>query len=227
MVIAILTAFIVINLVLKLSFWKVWQTALFGSIIFIFVWLSTDFASEQSQVTLEAMLNNPRVLSNITVLLTIETAVCMAFCFTSLRSIFKEKESRWNKILQWYPNLLIFPALFYILTQCIFYYTGVSFEQIALGVGVISLVFIILGAFGIRKLLPEKDLRLELHFLVSLLITLLGLVSTANGQIIYVPQSEPINFKILGNTFLFFFLLFMAGFVFNKLYWKIKKRNNL
>ena len=87
----------------------------------------------------------------------------------------------------------------------------------------ISLVFIILGAFGIRKLLPEKDLRLELHFLVSLLITLLGLVSTANGQIIYVPQSEPINFKILGNTFLFFFLLFMAGFVFNKLYWKIKK----
>ncbi|EHG98190.1 hypothetical protein HMPREF9441_03973, partial [Paraprevotella clara YIT 11840] len=41
--------------------------------------------------------------------------------------------------------------------------------------------------------------------------------------IIYVPQSEPINFKILGNTFLFFFLLFMAGFVFNKLYWKIKK----
>ena len=104
MVITILTAFIVINLVLKLSFWKVWQTALFGSIIFLFVWLSTDFASEQSQVTLEAMLNNPRVLSNITVLLTIETAVCMAFCFTSLRSIFKEKESRWNKILQWYPN---------------------------------------------------------------------------------------------------------------------------
>ena len=48
MVIAILTAFIVINLVLKLSFWKVWQTALFGSIIFLFVWLSTDFASEQS-----------------------------------------------------------------------------------------------------------------------------------------------------------------------------------
>lgn len=223
MVIAILTAFIVINLVLKLSFWKVWQTALFGNIIFLFVWLSTDFASEQSQVTLEAMLNNPRVLSNITVLLTIETAVCMAFCFTSLRSIFKGKESRWNKILQWYPNLLIFPALFYILTQCIFYYAGVSFEQIAVGVGVISLVFIILGAFGIHKLLPEKDLRLELHFLVSLLITLLGLVSTANGQIIYVPQSEPINFKILGNTFLFFFLLFMAGFVFNKLYWKIKK----
>ena len=147
----------------------------------------------------------------------------MALCFTSLRSLFKEKESRWNKILQWYPNLLIFPALFYVLTQCIFYYTGVSFEQIAVGVGVISLVFIILGAFGIRKLLPEKDLRLELHFLVSLLITLLGLVSTANGQIIYVPQSEPINFKILGNTFLFFFLLFMAGFVFNKLYWKIKK----
>ena len=151
MVIAILTAFIVINLVLKLSFWKVWQTALFSSIIFLFVWLSTDFASEQSQVTLEAMLNNPRILSNITVLLTIETAVCMAFCFTSLRSIFKEKESRWNKILQWYPNLLIFPALFYILIQCIFYYTGVSFEQIAVGVGVISLVFIILGAFGIRS----------------------------------------------------------------------------
>ena len=170
------------------------------------------------------MLSDPKVLGNITVLLTVETAVCMAYCFTSLRTLFKGKESRWHKVLQWYPNLLIFPALFYVLTQAIFYYTGVSFEHIAFWIGASVVVFIILGALGLQKLLPEKDLRLELHFLVSLLITLLGLIGTANGQILYVPQSEPINLKVLGGIFTFFIALFGIGFGFSKLYWFLRQR---
>lgn len=223
MVIAILTAFIAINVVLKLSFWKFWHTVLWGGVAFLFVYLATDFASEQSQVALDAMLNNPTVLSNITVLLTVETALCMAFCFSSLRTLFKGTQSKSNKILQWYPNLLLFPALFYLLTQSIFYFTGVSFAYIALGVGTVTFLCIVGGALGIKKLLPEKDLRLELHFLVSLLITLLGLISTANGQILYVPQSEPLNIQVLGTTFLFFILLFTIGFVLSKLYWKFRR----
>ena len=223
MVIAILTAFIAINVVLKLSFWKFWHTVLWGGVAFLFVYLATDFASEQSQVALDAMLNNPTVLSNITVLLTVETALCMAFCFSSLRTLFKGTQSKSNKILQWYPNLLLFPALFYLLTQSIFYFTGVSFAYIALGVGTVTFLCIVGGALGIKKLLPEKDLRLELHFLVSLLITLLGLISTANGQILYVPQSEPLNIQVLGTTFLFFILLFTLGFVLSKLYWKFRR----
>ena len=224
MVIAILTVFIMLNVVLKLSFWKLWQQALFATVCFLFVWLATDFASEQSQVTLQTMLSDPKVLGNITVLLTVETAVCMAYCFTSLRTLFKGKESRWHKVLQWYPNLLIFPALFYVLTQAIFYYTGVSFEHIAFWIGASVVVFIILGSLGLQKLLPEKDLRLELHFLVSLLITLLGLIGTANGQILYVPQSEPINLKVLGGIFTFFIALFGIGFGFSKLYWFLRQR---
>lgn len=223
MVIAILTAFIVINVVLKLSFWKLWQQALWAAIAFLFIWLATDFASEQSQVALDAMLNNPTVLSNITVLLTIETAVCMAFCFTSLRTLFKGTQSRWNRVLQWYPNLLLFPALFYVLTQSIFYFTGISFGYIALGVGTATFLTIVGGAWGMKRLLPEEDIRLELHFLLSLLITLLGLIGTANGQILYVPETEPLNLKVLGTTFLFFALLFGIGFVLSKLYWRIRK----
>ena len=224
MVIAILTVFIMLNVVLKLSFWKLWQHTLFAAVCFLFVWLATDFASEQSQVTLQTMLSDPKVLGNITVLLTVETAVCMAYCFTSLRTLFKGKESRWHKVLLWYPNLLIFPALFYVLTQAIFYYTGVSFEHIAFWIGASVVVFIILGSLGLQKLLPEKDLRLELHFLVSLLITLLGLIGTANGQILYVPQSEPINLKVLGGIFTFFIALFGIGFGFSKLYWFLRQR---
>ncbi|WP_314203184.1 hypothetical protein [Capnocytophaga bilenii] len=227
MIISLLTAFIVLNTLLKLSFWKTWQAAIFGAITFLFVWLCTDYASEQSQVTLEGLLNNPNVLSNITVLLTVETGVCMAFCFVALQCVFKGKESKWHNILQWYPNLLLFPALFYALTQAIFYFSGVSFAQIALGVGGIAFAVIVGGALGIKNLLPEKDLRLELHFLISLLITLLGLISTANGQIIYVPQSEPLNLKVLGATFVFFITLFALGFGLNKGYWYLKQKNKL
>lgn len=225
MIIPILIVFITINVALKLSFWKLWQQLLFAVVTFGFIWFTTDFASEQSQVTLDTMIANPKVLSNITVLLTIETAVCIAFCFTSLRTIFKGKESYWNKLLYWYPNLLLFPALFYILTQAIFYYTGTSFQLIALCIATVVSLLIVGGAQTLKTLLPEKDLRLELLFLISLLITLLGLISTANGQIIYVPQSEPLNFKVLGSIFLFVLLLFGIGFGINKYYWSIKKKH--
>ena len=88
MVIAILTVFIMLNVVLKLSFWKLWQQALFAAVCFLFVWLATDFASEQSQVTLQTMLSDPKVLGNITVLLTVETAVCMTYLSESLHHLF-------------------------------------------------------------------------------------------------------------------------------------------
>ena len=223
MIITLLIVCIMLNAVLKLSFWKVWQGAVFAAVAFGFVWLMADYASEQSAVTLAAMMSDSKVLSNITVLLTIETAVCIAFCFSALRKLFKGEPNRWAQVLQWYPNLLLFPTLFYVLTQAIFSQSGVAFDTIALVVGGAAVVVLIGGSFAMEKLMPEEDIRLELHFLMSLPITLLGLISTANGQIIYVPHSDPINFKVLDGVFLFFLLLFLVGVGINKMYWRLHK----
>ena len=223
MIINILIIFILINTILKLSFWKLWQTLIFAGIVMFFLWEMYFYAINQSQITIENMLNNSKILSDITVLLTIESMVCIGFCFLALRSFFLNKESKWYKILKWYSGLLVFPALFYVLTQCIFFFSGVDFPLITIILAIIIFIFISVGSYCFQKFLPEQDFRLEIHFLTSIFITILGLVSTANGQIIYVSESEPIQFKTLIITFLLFLSLFFLGFLINKFYWKIKK----
>ena len=93
MIINILIIFILINTILKLSFWKLWQTFIFAGIVMFFLWEMYFYAINQSQITIENMLNNSKILSDITVLLTIESMVCIGFCFLALRSFFLNKES--------------------------------------------------------------------------------------------------------------------------------------
>ena len=88
--------------------------------------------------------------------------------------------------LRAYPSVLIFPALFYILAQAIYFFAGVNFENIsyyvALGVGIGLPLFSLLLKF----LCPDKEFRLEIYLLVSVFICIVGLISTANSDIIYM-----------------------------------------
>ena len=222
MIISILSVFILINTILKLSFWNVKYVFIWAIIIGGAVWLMYPYAIEQSQTTINQALNDTKVLGNITILLTIETAICMGFCFTALRQLFLPTRSKWNKILKYYSGLLIFPTLFYILVQSVFIFSGVDFQLITSVVSVGVVILFIGGFYLINLLVPEKDFRLEIHFLTSLFITILGLISTANGSIFYVPQSEPLNIRVLLFVFLLFSTLSFIGFWINKLRWRKK-----
>ena len=213
---SLLLVFIFLNSVLKLSFWKWGAVAIFTIGVGAFLWNVLDFATEQSQVTLSSLVNDPKVLSDMAVLVTIESAVGMVFCFVSLRDFYQGRQSRWSHILKWFPGVLLFPTLFYGLTQTIFAFPGASFTHLAgwYGMGVIGII--LLGSRALKSLLPEKELRLEVHLLMNVFVTLLGLTCTASGQIIYVPHSEPLNWLLLGEIFLFFSGLFVLGFFLKK-----------
>ena len=175
MLISLLIIFIFFNTLLKLSFWRLWQIALWAGVLAAFLWLSYDFASEQSQTTL---------------------------------------------------SQLLFPCLIYVLAQAFFFFSGADFAKTTLW-GTLALVaLVLLGTKGIAALLPEKDLRLEVHLLINVLIILLGLTATASAQIIYVPKSDPIDFVLLGKVFPFFLSLFVLGFAASKGYWYLKGKRN-
>ena len=53
-------------------------------------------------------------------------------------------------------------------------------------------VMIPLLCYFFRYLLPEKELRLEVHFLVSLFVCIIGLLTTVNGNVTYQAVKEPI-----------------------------------
>jgi len=208
---------ILINSVLKLSFWKFWQVGIFSLGVGAFLYGVSDFATEQSQLTISQWLSDTKVLSNMAVLVTIESVIGLFFCFISLKAFYEEKRNRWARILLWFPGVLLFPCLFLGLTESFFFFSGVDFGEVTFAFITLTIAGFLLGAWGFRTLVPERELRLELHLLMSIWVTLMGLAMTASGQIVYVPKSEPINLWLIGKVFLFFTSLFFLGWLLSKI----------
>lgn len=215
-IIQILILFIVVNTALKLSFWKWWQTLIFAAIAAIFILWIQQYAIGQSKLQLQNYLNNKQALQDMAVLITAESAVSLAFCIATLRNMFGKKEKRWVKLLYWYPSLLLFPVLYYLLTQSIFSLPGISFSSITFMFS--GAIFIVLPAlaYGLKLLIPEKELRLEIYFLVSLFVAILGLLTTVDGNVTYAAAKEPLNIKAILYSVTLFLLLFAIGYFWNK-----------
>lgn len=226
LIIQLLMLFVVLNCILKLSFWKRWQAVVFGILCGAFVVGSYQYAILQSKTQLADFLNNTTVMQDAAVLITVESSICFAFCFMAIRDLFGKKVSRWSQVLHWYVSLLIFPVLFYLLTQLIFQLSGTDFSTIAWGLAVAVAVGIPILSYVVSYLLPEKDLRLELHFLISLFVCVLGLITTVNGNVTYAATEETVNLKALFWSFGLFAVTFLIGFVWSKKKWIIlqKKR---
>ncbi|MDR1877079.1 MAG: hypothetical protein LBQ84_05595 [Flavobacteriaceae bacterium] len=219
--------FIIINCIVKLSFWKWQQSAIFGIVCGLFLILMYPYAIQQSKVQIANFLNNTNVMQDASVGVTIESGLCFFFCFMSLIKIYGKNSKKRIQLLFWYPGVLIFPVLFYILTQAIFSFTGIDFPIIAYILAIIVSVMIPLLSYGCRKILPEKELRLEIHFLMSLIVCILGLTATVDGDIIYTASEEPLNIKAIILSLGLFVIAFFLGFFGNKIKWIIKQKNNI
>lgn len=224
LIISILMLFIVMNCVLKVSFWKWWQAALFGVVCGVFVAATYPYAILQSKTQIADYLGNTVALQDMAVIITIESVICFAYCVAVLRGWFGQREKWWVKPLKWYPSLLIFPVLFYLQTELIFSFSGVSFTALSYGLAVAVVVLLPLLCVFFRYLLPEKDLRLEVHFLVSLFVCIIGLLTTVNGNVTYQAVEEPTNWKALAVSFVLFLILFLIGMVWNKLKWIVLQK---
>lgn len=223
-VVQILMLFILINSIMKMSFWKLWQVAAFGTVCAAFVMAACRYATLQSKTQLADYLQNIKVMQNTAVLITIESAICFAFCFAALRDLFGAKKKKWIQPLYWYPGLLIFPVLFYLLTQTVFAMPGMDFNTISyLLAGTVWVGLPVLSRF-IRYFYPEKELRLEVHFLVSLFVCITGLITTVNGNVTYAAVKEPVNVKAIVLSFALFASAFIAGFIWNRLKWRIREK---
>ncbi len=219
-VIRILMLFIVVNCALKLSFWRWWQAAIFGAVCAAFVVAAVPAAAGQSKTQLADFLADRRVMQDMAVLVTLEAALCLAWCFLASRKIYGGMLSRWGRTLQWYVSLLVFPVLFYLLTQAIYRMPGTDFQTTGWAVAAIVAAGFPLLRYAVKTLLPEKDFRLEVHFLASLFACVLGLISTVNGNVAYAAVEHPADWRMLSAAALLFAAAFLAGAAWNKLKWR-------
>ena len=222
-IVLILILFLFFNTILKLSFWKWWQVTILSAVAGAFILLSSAYAATQSKTEWAAWILNPQMMQNVAVLVTAEGVMIFAFAFMRLREALGTKVKRYVMLpLQIYPGLLFFPALFFILMQLFFALPGVPFDTVAWGLGIAVFVLLPLLAFGMTKMIPEEDLRLEMQFIVNLFACVIGLITTVNGNMVYAAVKQPFNLKAFLLAAGLFALLFVGGYLLQR-YGKYKK----
>lgn len=151
----------------------------------LFVLLTCDMATTQSKTQIADWLSQPDLMLDTSVWLTVDVAFQIAFCVLCAKKLagpITRNESRMLAVCRWFPGLLIFPVLFALLTQLIFSMPGSDFDTIGRVTAAAILLLTPLLARGLKWLLPEAEIRLELMFMVNMLTAALGVVATVNGR---------------------------------------------
>ncbi len=174
------------SFVLKQTFHGVKEIMIISVLVAFFVGMAWPFAIEQSKTQIAAWIADQKLMLDMAVLLSVDVALTMLFCVHHVDLKTSEHVSRRKWMfyiaLKYFPGLLVFPVLFSLLVMMIFMLPGMSFQVVAWTLAVALLVLTPALTYGIRWLLPERPIRLELLFLVEVLLGLMGIVGTVNGN---------------------------------------------
>ena len=174
-----------LSFVLKLTGYKLRQLLLMALLCALFVGFSWQFAAEQSKTAIASWLSDRELMQDIAVLMTLDVALQMAYCLMAVNLMnsgpLKRRTILVYKLLRLFPGIMVFLVLFSLLVSCVFAFPGVSFSLISWCMAAAVLVLLPLAVLGVRKLLPEKEIRLELLFLSNALTAALGVIATVNG----------------------------------------------
>ncbi len=177
---------VVLGFVLKLSFhgWPgILATAMVAAVATAML---SDVAAGQSRTQIAAWLEQPSLMLDTSVVLTIDVLAQIAFCVLCSVRMAGGSLTRGRRVLLavllWFPGLLVFPVLFSALVELIFSCPGADFGMLGLCAAAAVAVGAPLMSWGMRVALPEPDMRLELLFLLNVLIAALGVVATVNGR---------------------------------------------
>ena len=212
-VVIILMLLVCFNFMLKQTYSKRWAVAATTAACALFVGSVWPYAIEQSKTQIADWLANPVLMLDTSVILSIEVCIQMAFCLMAVHMMNggeAKKSTLWTyRILRWFPGVLIFAVLFSLLVALIFTFPGKEFSTVAWMAAVGVAIVIPLGTIGLRWLLPEKELRLELLFITNAMTAILGIVATVNGRTAVSGISEIDWSALLGIVL----LLLAGGFV--------------
>lgn len=176
---------VVMSFLLKTTFSGRIAVAVLALVCALFTALMWPYAIEQSRTQIEAWLARPELMRDTAVLLCLDVAISVGYCFLAVylrtAGTVKRRVVLGYRLLRLYPGLTIFMVLFSLLVTAVFSFPGRDFATIAWILAAVLAVGLPLLVVGLKWLLPEKELRLELMFLLNLFIAMLAVVTTVNG----------------------------------------------
>lgn len=198
MLIMLMVGFIFI---VKLTYLPLYGRCIVAAIAGLFIIATWETATTQSKTQISDWLSQPQLMLDTSVLLTIDLLFQILFASLMAKKINSENADthddssqsltgeRLNtagrialEISRWFPGIMIFPILFFMYVQMIFMLPGIDFSTIAWIAAGCVIVLAPLLSYGFQWLLPERDLRLETLFVLSLITAALGIIATVNGR---------------------------------------------
>lgn len=192
-VVLIIMLMVSLSFMLKLTWHSPVGAAVTAALAALFVFFAQDAATAQSKTRIADVLADPALMLDISVVLTVDVAFQLLFCFLKARSLggpLPRGAKAVAAVCLWVPGLLIFPVLFALLVEIIFSMPGADFTLVAASTAAAAAAGSLLLAYGAKALIPEDDMRLELLFLVNVIIAALGIVATVNGRTSATPCGE-------------------------------------
>lgn len=228
-VVVVLMIIAVVNFWLKLTFVKTWQVWVFAALAAFFVYAMQPVAIMQSKTQLMDALHNPALMQDIALILSLEVVLELAFCLLATRYYTHDElrpRTRWVfHALRFFPGILIFPVLFVVLTNVIFALPGWNFRVTAILVALAVILVVAIGVLVVRRLLPEKSLRLELLFIGNVMVALLGIVATVNGRTA-VEGTDKVNWLAMAGILVIIIVFTLIGMAYYRFKLKRKRDNN-
>lgn len=154
------------------------------------------------------------------ILLTLECMLFILFSFLPLIDSGKmsRTKSKWHrglvKALTYYPSLLVVPVLLYTQSQLFIAFPGRDFMHLSVALAIAVLLFFGFAPILFRKLLPDRELSLELLFLSSLFLFAFGLITTVDDRMIYIAPEYKFQAQGFTISLVVFLISFLIGFTF-------------
>lgn len=225
-VVSVMMILVCFGYLLKQTCRKGYFVAVSAVVCALFVGAVWPFAIEQSKTRIADWLADSALMLDMAVVLTLEVAVQMAYCILAAHvrtsGPVKRRTVYLYRFLRWFPGLLIFPVLFYALVAAIFALPGVPFARVAWSLAGALFVAVPLGTWALGRLLPEKEIRLELLFLSNALLAVLGIIATVNGRTA-VTGVGSVDWPAAGGVL----LLMAAGFAGGAAAYRFKLRRTI
>ncbi len=219
----ILMMLVVLNCAMKTSLWTFGPRLAFALLLGAFAYWSIDYAVMQSKTQIDNWLHRADVLQGMAIIVTLESAIGVMYCFSSLNDDGKKARGRFFRLLlHAYPSLLVFPVVFYGLTKLLFLQVGMDFSTTSLIYAITVMATSLLCAVLARWLLPPEDLRIEAHLWLTVMVCVLSLLLTQNGEIIYRSNVSVVDWTSLVLTLAASVFVMAVGFIGSKLKWKSK-----
>ena len=182
------------SFVLKQTFHGIREVTGIAVVLAFFTGMMWNFAIEQSKTQIAAWIADQQLMLDMAVLLSIDVALTLFFCVAHVdlktAEVVRRRKVWAYRLLKYFPGLLVFPVLFSVLVMLIFLLPGVSFQVVSWSLAAAVFVLVPALTYGVKWLLPERPIRLEMLFLVEVLLGLMGIVGTVNGRTAVAGISE-------------------------------------